>query len=261
MHPMLNVAIKAARAAGAIINRASNDIDKLTVTRKGMNDYVSEVDRAAEDAIISTLLSAYPDHGILAEESGLRESTSDYQWIIDPLDGTTNFLHSFPQYCTSIACAVKGVLTHAVIYDPTRNDLFIATRGSGAFLNERRIRVSKVIYLKDALIGTGFPYKEFANFDAYTATFKAVTQSVSAVRRPGSAALDLAYVACGRYDGFWESGLSAWDMAAGALLIKEAGGLITDFAAGDEYLKNGNVVAGTPKVFPGLLKIVQSGGK
>jgi myo-inositol-1(or 4)-monophosphatase len=244
MHPMLNVAVKAARAAGAIINRASNDIDKLTVTRKGMNDYVSEVDRAAEDAIISTLLGAYPDHGILAEESGLRESTSDYQWIIDPLDGTTNFLHSFPQYCTS-----------------TRNDLFIATRGSGAFLNERRIRVSKVIYLKDALIGTGFPYKEFANFDAYTATFKAVTQSVSAVRRPGSAALDLAYVACGRYDGFWESGLSAWDMAAGALLIKEAGGLITDFAAGDEYLKNGNVVAGTPKVFPGLLKIVQSGGK
>ena len=255
---MLNIAVKAARRAGSLINRATNDLDKLTIERKSQNDFVSEVDHAAERAIIDVLREAYPQHSILAEESGLADTGSEYQWIIDPLDGTTNFLHGFPQYCVSIALTVKGVLTHGVIYDPSRNDLFYATKGGGAFLNERRIRVSKTIYLKDGLIGTGFPYKEFSQFDRYIAMFKDITQKAAGVRRTGSAALDLAYVACGRYDGFWEMGLSPWDMAAGALLIKEAGGLVTDFAGEDNFMTSGTIVAATPKVFPGLLSIVQA---
>jgi len=272
MHPMLNVAVKAARRAGAIINRATDDLDKLTIERKGHNDFVSDVDRAAENTIIATIRESYPQHSILAEESGVSAGSggsggaanatgsgeSEYQWIIDPLDGTTNFLHGFPQYCVSIALAVKGVVSHAVIFDPTRNDLFTASRGGGAFLNERRIRVSKVIHLKDGLIGTGFPYKEFEKFDKYLGMFKEVTQKSSGVRRPGAAALDLAYVACGRFDGFWEMGLSPWDVAAGGLLILEAGGLITDFSGDSDYLHGGSVVAGTPKLFPQLLSIIQA---
>jgi myo-inositol-1(or 4)-monophosphatase len=264
MHPLLTAAVKAARRAGSIINRASNDLDKLNVERKAPNDFVSEVDRAAEAIIISTIRESYPQHSILAEESGESNAVSkdgvasEYQWIIDPLDGTTNFLHGFPQYCVSIALAVKGVVSHGVIFDPVRNDLFTASRGSGAFLNERRIRVSKVIHLKDGLIGTGFPYRELKHFDKYLATFKEVTQKCAAVRRPGSAALDLAYVACGRFDGFWEMGLSPWDMAAGGLMIVEAGGLITNFDGEGDYVFAGNVVAATPKVFPSLLQIVQA---
>jgi myo-inositol-1(or 4)-monophosphatase len=258
MHPMLNTAIKAARRAGSIINRASNDLDKLTVERKTKNDFVSEVDRAAEQAIIELLRESYPQHSILAEESGLSKSDSDYQWIIDPLDGTTNFLHGFPQYCVSIALSIKGVVNHGVIYDPTRNELFYASKGAGAFLNDRRIRASKVVNLKDALVGTGFPFKQLKHFDRYLAMFKDVTMAASAVRRPGAAALDLAYVACGRYDAFWEMGLSPWDIAAGALLIKESGGLIADFSGEGNYLEGGDVVAATPKVFPALLKIIQS---
>ncbi len=257
MHPMLNIAVKAARRAGNIIVRASDNLDTLTVRHKSLNDLVSEVDRASEDAIIETLKSAYPDHAILAEESGAA-GDSEYVWIIDPLDGTTNFLHGFPQYCVSIALSVKGVVQHGVIYDPTRNDLFTASKGGGAYLNERRIRVSKVINLKDALVGTGFPFKEFKQFDRYIKMFKDVTVAASAVRRPGAAALDLAYVACGRYDAFWEMGLSRWDMAAGTLMIKEAGGLVADFSGDDQYLDSGEVVAATPKVFPQLLKIIQS---
>ncbi len=255
---MLNTAIKAARRAGSFINRATNDLDKLTVEQKSQNDFVSEVDRAAEQAIIEVLKDAYPQHSILAEESGLSETSSEYQWIIDPLDGTTNFLHGFPQYCVSIALSVKGVVSHGVIFDPTRNDLFTASKGGGAFLNDRRIRVSKTLQLKDSLIGTGFPYKEFSQFDRYVAMFKEVTQKSSGVRRPGAAALDLAYLACGRYDGFWEMGLSPWDVAAGGLMIKEAGGLITDFSGEEGFMTNGNVIAATPKVFPALLKIIQS---
>lgn len=258
MHPMLNTAIKAARRAGSLINRASNDLDKLTVETKSHNDFVSEVDRAAENAIIEVLKDAYPQHSILAEESGLAATDSEYQWIIDPLDGTTNFLHGFPQYCVSIALAVKGVVNHGVVYDPTRNDLFTASKGGGAFLNDRRVRVSKTLLLKDSLIGTGFPSREFANFDQYVAVFKDLSNKCAGIRRPGAAALDLAYLACGRYDGFWESGLSAWDMAAGALLVKEAGGLVTDFAGAEGYMDSGRIVAATPKVFPALLKIVQS---
>lgn len=257
---MLNVAVKAARRAGAIINRASNDLDKLTVERKSHNDFVSEVDRAAEQTIIDTIRESYPQHSILAEESGasVTSAESEYQWIIDPLDGTTNFLHGFPQYCVSIALSVKGVVSHGAIFDPTRNDLFTATRGAGAFLNERRIRVSKTRDMKDSLIGTGFPFREFANFDKYIAMFKEVGTKSAGIRRPGSAALDLAYVACGRYDGFWEMGLHPWDMAAGGLMILEAGGLITDFNGDGDFMSAGNVVTATPKVFPQLLQIIKA---
>ena len=253
MHPMLTTAVKAARRAAGIITRAALDIDVLTVQHKQHNDFVTEVDRAAEAAIIETLLDAYPSHAILAEESG-RQGDSEYQWIIDPLDGTTNFLHSFPQYCISIALIHKGQLDQAVIYDPNRNDLFVASRGKGAYLNDRRLRVSKRLKLGDALIGTGFPYRDFTHLDTYMAMLRDVLQKTSGVRRPGSAALDLAYVAAGYLDGFWEIGLSKWDIAAGCLLIKEAGGLVGDFEGDDNYINSGNIIAGNPKIFAQLLQ-------
>ena len=255
MHPMLTIAVKAARRAGNIINRASLDIDLLTVKRKSQSDYVSEVDRAAEDAIIEILLEAYPEHEILAEESGARGS-SEYQWIIDPLDGTTNFLHGFQQYSISIALLHKGVLSQAVVYDPSRNDLFTASKGRGAFLNDRRLRVSKQIQLKDALIGTGFPYRDFTHIDAYIGMFRDLIQKTAGLRRPGSAALDLAYTAAGRFDGFFEIGLNPWDIAAGCLLVQEAGGLVADFEGNEGYLKSGNIVAGNPKIFGQLLQVI-----
>ncbi|HVK54855.1 MAG TPA: inositol monophosphatase family protein [Burkholderiales bacterium] len=259
MHPMLNIAVKAARKAGAIINRASLDVDKLTIQRKRQNDFVSEVDHAAEEAIIEILQDAYPEHGILAEESGVSGSKSggavEYQWIIDPLDGTTNFLHGLPQYAVSIALANKGVLEQAVIFDPTRNELFTATRGRGAFLNDRRIRVTKTRELADALIGTGFPYRDFSHLGPYMAMFRELTQKTAGLRRPGAAALDLAYVACGRYDGFFELGLSPWDMAAGALLLLEAGGLVGDISGEQGYLESGNILAGNPRIFSHLVQL------
>lgn len=255
MHPMLTTAVKAARRAGNIINRASLDLDRLTISKKTHNDYVSEVDRAAEDAIIEILLEAYPDHQILAEESGARGS-SEYQWIIDPLDGTTNFLHGFPQYAVSIALLHKGALTQAVIYDPNRNDLFTATKGRGAYLNDRRLRVGKQLYLKEALIGTGFPYRDFSHIEAYIGIFRDLLQKSAGLRRPGSAALDLAYTAAGRFDGFFEIGLNAWDIAAGCLLVQESGGLVGDFEGNEHYLKSGNIVAGNPKIFNQLLQAI-----
>lgn len=253
MHPMLNTAVKAARRAGAIINRGSFDLDRLNVRSKRDNDFVSEVDHAAEQAIIDTLLTAYPDHAILAEESG-HTGESEYQWIIDPLDGTTNFLHGFPQYAISIALLHKGVLTHAVVYDPNHNELFTASRGAGAFLNDKRIRVSKRAKLKDALIGTGFPFRDFTHLDAYTAMFRDLVQKTAGLRRPGSAALDLAWLAAGRTDGFFELGLSPWDIAAGCLLITEAGGLVGDLQGEERHLQSGHIVAGNPKVFVQLLQ-------
>lgn len=249
---MLNIAVKAARRAGAIIERASRNLDLVTVQKKSRNDFVSEVDRTAEAAIIEVLLGAYPEHEILAEESG-STGRSEYQWIIDPLDGTTNFLHGFPHYCISIALMHRNQLAHGVIYDPTRNDLFISSRGRGAFLNERRIRVSKRIRLDEALIGTGFPFRETDRLDRYLAMFRDVTLKTSGVRRPGSAALDLAHVAAGHYDGFWEMGLHAWDMAAGALMILEAGGFVSDFAGNQDWMQTGDIVAGNVKIFPQLL--------
>jgi myo-inositol-1(or 4)-monophosphatase len=260
MHPMLNTAIKAARKAGSIITRASSDLDRLTVRRKRHNDYVSEVDHAAEDAIIRTLREAYPSHAFLAEESGASSTGAEpeHLWIIDPLDGTTNFLHGFPQYCVSIALKHKGVLQQAVVYDPTRNELFTATRGAGAYLNDRRLRVSGTDRLEDALIGTGFPFREFSHFDDYLRMFGKVTRHCAGVRRPGAAALDLAWLAAGRTDGFWEMGLSPWDMAAGVLLVREAGGLVGDFEGGEGFLDSGRIVAGNSKVFAPLLQLLAS---
>lgn len=255
MHPMLNIAVKAARRAGAIINRAAQDIEALTVSTKRHNDFVTEVDQAAEQAVIQILLKAFPDHAILAEESGAH-GKSDYVWIIDPLDGTTNFIHGFPQYCVSIGLKYKDSVTQAVIYDPGRNELFTATRGHGAYLNDRRMRVSKRTQLEDSLIGTGFPFREFKHMSEYIAAMRKVMAQTVGVRRAGAAALDLAYVAAGRLDGFWEMGLAPWDMAAGSLLIQESGGLVSDFDGDSHYLDSGCIVAGAPKVFGHLLQIV-----
>jgi len=256
MHPMLNTAVKAARKAGSIITRASFDLDKLTVRTKRQNDFVSEVDHAAEDAIISTLKAAYPDHGFLGEESGYHDRDAEYLWIIDPLDGTTNFLHGVPQYCVSIGLQQKGVLQQAVVFDPNRNELFTATKGVGAYLNDRRIRVSRTDKIGDALVGTGFPFREQVNLDEYLRMLKNVMKTCSGVRRPGAAALDLAWVACGRMDAFWEIGLSAWDMAAGALLVREAGGLVADLEGGEKFLDNGRILATNGKLFSTTLKLL-----
>ena len=255
MHPMLNIAVKAARRAGNVINRATRNLDVLSVRTKSVNDFVSEVDQEAERAIVDTLKTAYPDHAILAEESG-RAGRSDYVWIVDPLDGTTNFLHGFPQCAVSIALMHREVLTQAVVYDPTRNDLFTASRGRGAFLNDHRIRVSRRARLAEALVGTGIPFRDFTHIDAYLSILREVAQQSVGVRRPGAASLDLAYVAAGRLDGFWELGLSSWDIAAGALLVIEAGGLIGDLEGNDRYLDSGHVVAGNAKVFAQLVQVI-----
>jgi myo-inositol-1(or 4)-monophosphatase len=258
MHPMLTIAVRAARRAGSIINRASLDSGGLQVKSKRANDFVTEVDRAAETAIIAAIHAAYPEHAILGEESGAAgPEGAEYRWIIDPLDGTTNFIHGFPQYCISIGVEHRGSLAHGVVYDPSRNELFTASKGRGAFLNDRRIRVSKCLKLGDALIGTGFPFKEMGRADLYLKQLRAMMEKSSGVRRAGAAALDLAYVACGRLDGFWELGLSPWDMAAGALLILEAGGLVGDLDGEQGYLEKGDVCAASPKVFTGLLQALK----
>jgi len=253
MHPMLNTAVKAARRAGSIINRAAQNIDILTVTQKAANDYVSEVDREAERVIIRVIQETYPNHSILAEESGA-SGNSEYVWIIDPLDGTTNFLHGFPHYAVSIALSHKGVLSQAVIYDPIRNELFTASRGRGAYLNDHRMRVGKRTKLQGCLLGTGLPFKEFSVIDTYLAMFKDLAQKTSGIRRAGAATLDLAYVAAGRLDGFWEFGLAPWDMAAGCLLITEAGGLVGDFSGNNSYLESGNIIGANPKLFSQLIQ-------
>jgi myo-inositol-1(or 4)-monophosphatase len=259
LHPMLNIAVKAARAAGSIINRAALDVERLTITTKGVNDFVTEVDQAAEAAVIETLLTAYPGHGILAEESGRQHGAkhSDYLWIIDPLDGTTNFIHGFPVYAVSIALAFRGKVEQAVVYDPTRNDLFYASKGRGAFLNDRRLRVSKRIRLAESLIGTGFPFRKGDNFHRYVEMFEQVMQHCAGIRRPGAAALDLCYVAAGWYDGFFETGLSPWDMAAGSLLVTEAGGLIGNFTGEADFLYQREAVAGNPKVYGQLVQLLK----
>src|SRR6058998_435147 len=259
MHPMLGIAVRPARRAGAIINRAARDVDLLPVTRKRHNDFVTEVDKAAEQAVIEILHRAYPDHAILAEESGAsagKAGESEYTWIVDPLDGTTNFIHGFPQYAVSVALRHKGVLTQAVIYDPTDNELFTATRGRGAYLNERRIRVSKRAQLNEALLGTGFPFRDLQSLEEYLVMFREFTLRTAGQRRAGAAALDIAYVAAGRLDGFWEMGLSPWDMAAGALLVQEAGGLVGDFRGDSGYVDSGRIVCGNPKIFAQMLQVI-----
>ncbi len=257
-HPMLNIAVKAARAAGAIINRASMDLDILKVNTKSPNDFVTEVDQMAEQVIIETILQAYPDHGILAEESGREHGAkhSEFVWIIDPLDGTTNFIHGFPVYCVSIALTHRGVVQQAVVYDPTRNDLFYATKGRGAFLNDKRLRVSKRTRMGDALIGTGFPFRRGDNPKRYLKMFEEVMSQVAGLRRPGAAALDLCYVAAGYYDAFFETGLSPWDVAAGSLIITEAGGLIGNFTGESDFLHQREVVAGNPKIYGQMVQIL-----
>ncbi len=254
MQPLLNIAVRAARRAGEIIVRHVDRVPSLHVQAKGRNDFVTEVDQMAERDIIETVRRVHPDHAFLGEESGRSGSEqSDFVWIIDPLDGTTNFLHGFPAFAVSIAVEYRGRLEHAVVYDPMRQELFTASRGDGAQVDGKRIRVSKQLTLEGALIGTGYPYRANAQWiDNYLAMLKSVMQETAGIRRPGAASLDLAYVAAGRTDGFWEIGLSPWDTAAGALLITEAGGRIGTLA-GEPYEKGPHVLAGTPKVFDALV--------
>lgn len=254
MHPMLNVAVKAARRAGNIIQRASLNLDTIRVEKKKHNDFVTEVDRAAEESIIDTILEAYPKHAILAEESGAKGiGSSEYEWIIDPIDGTTNFMHGHPQYAISIALAFKGQIQQAVVYDPSRNDLFTASRGVGAFMNDRRIRVSKRFLMNECLIATGFPVTDQSYIDTYLAMLKDVLAKTAGVRREGAASLDLCNVACGRVEGYWEFNLKPWDIAAGSLIVQEAGGLVTDMKGEQNWLESGDIVAANPKVLAQLL--------
>jgi myo-inositol-1(or 4)-monophosphatase len=256
MHPMINIAVRAARSAGRILLRYYEHTESLRVDEKSRNDFVSEVDRQAEQAIIQELRSKYPSHAILAEESGALRG-DDYQWVIDPLDGTTNYLHGLPQFSISIALKYRGKLEHGLVYDPLREEIFIATRGGGARLNDRRIRVSARPGLSGALLGTGFPFRDQRFLREYLGMFEALVKDTAGIRRPGSAALDFAYVAAGRTDGFWELGLSQWDFAAGALLVREAGGVVTDLAGTDQFLETGNVVAGGLKVQAALLEAIK----
>lgn len=263
LHPMLNVAIRAARAAGAIINRAALDVEAVRISQKQVNDFVTEVDHASEAAIIETLLTAYPQHAIHAEESGRTHGNqnSDHVWIIDPLDGTTNFIHGFPVYCVSIALSVKGRIEQAVVYDPTRNDLFTATRGRSAYLNERRIRVSKRTQLTQSLIATGFPFRKGDDFPAYLKMMSDVMQRTAELRRPGAAALDLAYVAAGYTDGYFETGLKPWDVAAGSLLVTEAGGLIGNFTGEAEFIEQQECLAANPRIYGQLVALLRKYSK
>jgi myo-inositol-1(or 4)-monophosphatase len=254
MHALLNVAVMAARRAGNTLMRYQVNLEKLKVEVKGHNDYVSEADRKAESIVIDVIHKHYPDHAILGEESG-SIGESDTVWIIDPLDGTTNFLHGFPIFCVSIGVQVKGRIEHAVVYDPCRQELFTASRGSGATLDGRKIRVSGRADLKQALIGTGFPFRQAeSEMDPYLSMLKKVVRSSSGVRRPGAAALDLCYVACGRLDAFWETGLAPWDLAAGSLIIREAGGIISGLDGSENYMESGHVLTGTPKIYSALAK-------
>ncbi|MBI5451464.1 MAG: inositol-1-monophosphatase [Gammaproteobacteria bacterium] len=256
MHPIITIATRAARQAGTVIMRHYEKRDQLQVSNKARNDYVSEVDRLAEQAIVDILRKTYPDHGILAEEGG-HTTGDEHLWIIDPLDGTTNFLHGFPQFSVSIALQVKGRIEQAVVYNPVNDELYTASRGRGALMNSRRLRVSGAKELEGSLIGTGFPFKQPEHLDCYLQTFRALHTEVAGIRRAGSAALDLAFVASGRLDGFWEIGLNPWDMAAGVLLVEEAGGLIGDFAGGHDYMSSGNIVAGSPKIFKAILQKIR----
>ena len=262
MQPMVTMALRAARKAGEIIAQGYEQLDVIKVQKKEANDYVTEIDQAAERAIISVLKKAYPDHGFLGEETGHHPGTGegeDYLWIIDPLDGTTNFIHGLPQFAVSIACQYRGRIEHAVVFNPISLEEYTASRGQGAALNGRRIRVTGRTSLQGALLGTGFPFRadQLTHMDNYIGMFRSLVGETAGIRRPGAASLDLAYVAAGRYDGFWEFGLKEWDMAAGALLVQEAGGLIADFRGGNKHMEKGQVVCGSPKVFKEILTKIQ----
>jgi myo-inositol-1(or 4)-monophosphatase len=255
MHGMVNIAVRAARRAGELMIRQLNQLEALDIAEKGRNEFVTQVDHLCEEAIVEIILEHYPEHSILAEERGA-QGDHEYQWIIDPLDGTTNYIHGFPVFAVSIAVARNGELQHGVVYDPMRQEIFTASRGAGAQLDGRRIRVSKRQHLKHALLATGFPYRMAEkHMDGYLGMLRAVMLESAGVRRPGAAALDLCYVAAGRVDGFWELGLSKWDIAAGALIIREAGGRISDFQGSDRYLDSGHVIAGNPKVYAALSRL------
>ena len=256
MHPMLNIAIRAARAAGDYIVREMDRACDISVESKGKNDFVTEVDKNAEKIIINTIKNAYPDHAFLAEETGQR-GEGDFLWVVDPLDGTTNFLHSFPHFAVSIALQHKGVLDQAVIYDPLRQELFTASKGKGAQLNNKKIRVSDKKSLNGALLGTGFPYNDEIAVTHFIRSFKALFPEVAGIRRAGVASLDLAYVACGRLDGFWEFGLKPWDIAAGALIIQEAGGINAELTGEIDFMKTGNIISANPKMIKSMLKILR----
>lgn len=258
-HPIVNIAVRAARAAGNIIIRASDRIDTLQVSEKTPNDYVTEIDKKAEREIISIIRKAHPNHSIIGEETGEETgSDEDYTWIIDPLDGTRNFIHGFPQFAVSIGVSYKGKMEHGVIYDPVRQELFTATRGKGAQLNDRRMRVSTRTNLNECLLGTGFPHRHSeTHLKAYVDSLLSIIPHSGDVRRAGSAALDLAYVACGRLDGFWEMGLKPWDIAAGTLMIKEAGGIVCDFNGSEDYMNSGDVIAANPKLLKSLLQLLR----
>lgn len=257
MQPLLNIALNAARQAGEIIVRHLELLDRVKVSSKAGDEYFSEVDIKAEQAIIKALLKAHPEYGIIAEESGMYNAEADAVWIIDPLDGTTNFLHGFPFYAVSIALKVKDYIEHAVVLDPLRHEYFTASRGRGAFLNNRRIRVSKETKLSDSLLSSNFPIRNLNRAKQHLPIIEALIGQCRGVRHTGSAALDMAYTACGRVDGFWQLGLKPWDIAAASLIIKEAGGLIGDIQGGENYLKEGNVIAGSPKIFKALLQTIK----
>jgi myo-inositol-1(or 4)-monophosphatase len=258
MKPLLNIAVSAARAAGNIIMRYVNRLDSLSIKTKMRNDFVTEVDNMSEHEIIRIIRRAHPQHAILAEESGTQGGNKEeYLWIIDPLDGTTNYLHGFPQYAVSIALKHRGRLQLGVVYDPFKDEMFCASQGDGATLNSHRIRVSQLSDLNGALLGTGIPYRPEQDFEAYLLTLKALIKNTAGVRRAGAAALDLAYVAAGRLDGFWEFGLNPWDMAAGVILIQEAGGLVSDFSGDHGFMDSGNIVGANPKVFRAMLRVLR----
>ena len=259
MHPLLNVAIAAARKGGNSLIRSQQRLDELSVSAKGRNDFVSDADRDAEQRIIAEIRKHYPEHGIVAEESGLQTGRDDtVTWIIDPLDGTTNFLHGLPVFAVSIGIRTEGRLAHGVVYDPLRQELFTASRGDGAQLDGRRIRVSGRTRLAEALVGTGFPYRsgQDGGMAPYLALLELVLKESAGVRRPGAAALDLAYVAAGRLDGFWEFGLKSWDVAAGAVLIREAGGIVSGIDGSETFLDAGHVLAGSPKIYTALARLM-----
>ena len=260
MEPMIKIALRAARKAGENIVRASDELHRFEVKAKGVNNFVTEVDLNAEQEIIYQLQKAYPDHAIFGEESGfIGSEDAEYRWIIDPLDGTTNFIRGIPHYAVSIACMYRGKLEHAVIVDPVRQEEFTASRGRGAQLNGHRIRVSDLANLEGALLGTGIPFKNHCDdkLEAYSKSIEVLASQCAGIRRAGAASLDLAYVAAGRLDAFWEIGLSSWDMAAGVLLVREAGGLVSDIDASDNYLDSGNIVCGNPKCFKAVLQVVK----
>lgn len=254
MHPMLNIAVRAARTAGNIIARNFESRDNLEVESKGANDFVTKVDKDAEQAIISKIKQSYPEHSFVGEEGGIVEGNPDFKWIIDPLDGTTNFVKGIPHFCVSIALQYKGRLDQAVVFDPLRGELFTASRGSGAQLNGFRIRTGARKDLTNSILATAFPFKNKDTLGTAMQSFSAIFTQCGDVRRTGSAALDMAYVACGRFDGYWERGVNPWDIAAGELLVRESGGLVTDFGGGHDAFSKKEVVCGNPKVVQALVR-------